>query len=146
MVQVVQVADLDGDLPARVARPGRSAVTAGAPARNGPMIECGSVSSWPGVPWAITVAPLAAGPGTEFDDPVGGADELPFVLHYHHRIAVAGQGGDGVAQALDVDRVQPDRRLVQHVEHAGGAGPHGRGEFDALPLSRWTATPRPGRG
>jgi len=30
--------------------------------------------------------------------------------------------------------VQPDRRLVQHVEHAGGAGPHRRGELDPLPL------------
>ena len=30
------------------------------------MIECGSVSSWPGVPWAITVPPLApaAGPSS----------------------------------------------------------------------------------
>ena len=27
------------------------------------MIERGSVSSWPGVPWAITVPPLAPAPG-----------------------------------------------------------------------------------
>ena len=27
------------------------------------MIECGSLSSWPGVPWAITVPPLRPAPG-----------------------------------------------------------------------------------
>ena len=30
--------------------------------------------------------------------------------------------------------MQPDRRLVQHVEHARGAGAHRRGELDPLPL------------
>ena len=98
------------------------------------MIERGSVSSWPGVPSAITVPPLAPARGAEFDDPVRGADELPLVLHHDDGVAVPGQGGDRLAQPLDVARVQPDRRLVQHVEHARGAGPHRRGELDPLPL------------
>src|SRR5262249_46310060 len=45
------------------ARAGRSPGTAAAQARDRPMIERASVSSWAGVPWAITVPPLAPAPG-----------------------------------------------------------------------------------
>src|SRR5215472_4196256 len=112
--------------PPGPARAGRPRGTAVAPARNGPMIECGSVSSSPGVPWAITVPPLA---------PARGADQLALVLDDDHGVAVPGQGGDRFAQPSDVARVQADRRLVQHVEHACGAGAYRRGELDPLPLS-----------
>ena len=115
-------------------RAGRSRGTAAAPARNGPMIECGSVSSWPGVPWAITVPPWRRPPGPSSMTQSAArmssrscsttTTELPFPAR---AVIVLQQPGD-------VARVQPDRRLVQHVQHARGAGPHRRGELDPLPL------------
>jgi len=78
---------------------------------------------------------LGARRRAELDDPVGGADDLPLVLHDDDRVAVAGQGGDHLVQALDIARVQPHGRLVEHVQQAGGARVHRRGELDALPLA-----------
>ena len=118
-------------VPARPAGPG---APPGPRPGTGPMIECGSVSSCAGGPWAITVPPLRAGPGPDLDDPVRGADDLPLVLHHDHGIAVPGQRRERLAQPGDVAWVQPDRRLVQHVQHARGAGPHRRGELDPLPF------------
>ena len=71
------------------------------------------------------VTALSTGSLAEFDDPVGGSDELPLVLEDDHRIAVPGQRGDHRAQACDIAGVQSDRRLVQHVAHYGGAGTDG---------------------
>ena len=66
VVQVVEVGDLDGELTVVAVTPGPIRETPGAPARNGPMIERGSDSSWPGVPAAITWPPCApaAGPSS----------------------------------------------------------------------------------
>ena len=98
------------------------------------MIERGSVLQLAGRALGDHRAAVGAGPGAELDDPVRGADDLPLVLHHDHGIAVPGQGGDRLAQPGDVARVQPDRRLVQHVQHARGAGAHRRGQLDPLPL------------
>ena len=49
------------------------------------------------------------------------------------------------AQPLDVARVQADRRLVEHVEHAGGVGADGRGQLEALPFPGRQRAARPGR-
>jgi hypothetical protein len=99
------------------------------------MIERGSDSSSPGGARGDHATALRAGAGTEFDDPVGRADEIPLVLDHDHGIAVPGERGDHLAQPGDVAGVQSDRRLVQHLKNAGGAGAHGGGELDPLPLA-----------
>jgi hypothetical protein len=135
VVQVVQVADLDGDLspatgPRRaVTRHGRGAGQERSHDRAGVGLQLA------GGALGDHRAATGAGPGAEFDDPVRGADEFPLVLDDDHGVAVPGQRGDRLVQSPDVGRVQPDRRLVQHIQHAGGAGPDRRGELDPLPLS-----------
>ena len=134
VVQVVQVADVQDDLPAGTGPrwtvtshglgPGQE--RADNRVRVGFQLARGALGDHR--------TALGAGRGAEFDDPVRGTDDLPLVLHHDHGIAVPGQGRERLAQPGDVARVQPDRRLVQHVQHARGAGAHRRGELDALPL------------
>ena len=132
-MQVVQVGDLDRDRVA-VGRPGLAPdgllprqvraddrVLAGAEVGRGALRDDG--------------AAVGAGPGAELDHPVGGVDDLDLVLDHHHRVAVGGEHLDGGAESLDVARVQADRRLVEHVEHAGGVGADGRGQLEALPFA-----------
>ena len=88
------------------------------------------------VPCAMTRPPAAPAPGPISMMPVGLAagccvswststTELPS----------ASRSRITAAQAVDVGRVQPDGRLVQHVQHAGGAVAHGAGQLHALPLA-----------
>ena len=107
------------------------------------MIEASLARMSAGVPCATTVPPWRAGPGAELDDPVGGVDDLDLVLDHHHRVAVGGQHLDGRAQPLDVARVQADRRLVEHVEHAGCVGADRRGQLEALPFPGRQRAPGP---
>ena len=134
-MQVVQVADLDHDLPGRIG-PGRAVSR-----------HCRSAGQeWSHdrsrVGFKLTRAALgdhraAAGScaGAEFDHPVRRVDELPLVLDHQDRVPIARQRANRLAQSLDVAGVQPDRRLIQHVEHPGGAGAHRRGQFDPLALA-----------
>ena len=136
VVQVVQVADLDRDLPVRtglgraVPGHGRGPGEERADDRVRVLFQPG------GRALGDDRAALGTGRGAELDDPVGAADDLPLVFHHDHGVAVSGQGPDRREQPGDVARMQPDGRLVQHVQHARGAGPHRRGELDPLPLPR----------
>src|SRR6202035_2505485 len=94
VMQVVQVADLDGDLPARTGprrtgtRHGRGAGQERADDRARVALQLAG--------WALGNhrAALGAGRGAELDDPVGAADDLPLMLYHDHGITVPGQGGD----------------------------------------------------
>ena len=57
------------------------------------------------------------------------------MLDHDHRVAEIAQALEGLEQALVVALVQPDRGLVQDVEHAGEARADLRGEPDALALA-----------
>ena len=67
-------------------------------------------------------AAVLAGAGTDVDDPVALADRLLVVLDDDHRVAEVAQPGERVDQAAVVALVQPDRRLVEHVQRADQAG------------------------
>ena len=80
-------------------------------------------------------AAVHAGPRAHLDDVVGGADRVLVVLDDDDGVA-------DVAQALErrdhldvVLRMEPDARLVEHVEHAHQAGADLRRQPDALRLA-----------
>src|SRR5690606_8536275 len=81
------------------------------------------------------LAAVLARPRPEVDDVVGRADGLFVVLDHNDRVTEVTQTREGLEQAPVVALVQADRRLVEHVEHAGQVRSDLRGEADALPLA-----------
>ena len=73
-----------------------------------------------------------AGAGPDVEHVVGGADGVLVVLHHDHGIAEIAQPLERFQQPRVVALVQPDRRLVEHVEHAREPRADLRGEPDAL--------------
>ena len=76
-----------------------------------------------GCPAATTSPPWMPGARAHVDHVVGGADRLLVVLDHDHGVAEVAQALEGLEQARVVALVQADRRLVEHVEHAGQAEP-----------------------
>ena len=81
------------------------------------------------------VAAVDAGAGADVEHVVGGADRVLVVLDHDHGVAEVAQPLQRFEEPRVVALVQPDRRLVEHVEHAGEAGADLRGEPDALALA-----------
>ena len=81
------------------------------------------------------LAAMHAGAGADVDHVIGRADRVLVVLDHDHRVAEVAQAPQRVEQARVVALVQADRRLVEHVEHAGQARADLRGEPDALALA-----------
>jgi hypothetical protein len=77
---------------------------------------------------------VLAGPGAEVHDVVGGADRLLVVFDDEDGVAEIAEAGERGEQRAVVALVQPDRRLVEDVEHAGQVGADLRRQPDALPL------------
>ena len=78
---------------------------------------------------------MHAGAGTDIDDVVGGADGVLVVLDHDHGVAEVAQPLQRFQKPRVVALMQPDRGLVEHVEHAGQAGADLRSEPDALALA-----------
>ena len=81
------------------------------------------------------MAAMDAGAGADVEHMVGGADGVLVVLDHDHGIAEVAQPPQRFEQPRIVALVQPDRGLVEHVEHAGQPGADLRGEPDALALA-----------
>ena len=81
------------------------------------------------------VAAMHAGAGADVDHIVGGLDRVLVVLDHDHRVAEVAQAPQRLEQPRIVALVQADRRLVQHVQHAGQARADLRGEANALALA-----------
>ena len=81
------------------------------------------------------VTTARTGFGAHLDDPIGLGQHLGVVIHQYHRVTVLDQIVHDAGQAHDVGRVQADGRLVQHVEHAGGAVADRAGQLHALALT-----------
>ena len=80
------------------------------------------------------MAAVLAGAGPEVDDVVGRADRLFVVLDDDHGVAEIAQPRERREQRAVVALVQADRRLVEHVQHAGQVRADLRGQPDALPF------------
>ena len=89
------------------------------------------------------VAAVLAGAGADVDRPVGRADRVLVVLDDDQGVAQVAQPDQGLDEPAVVALVQPDRRLVEHVEHADQARPDLRGEPDALGLAAGERSRRP---
>ncbi len=74
-------------------------------------------------------------PRADVDDVVGHLDGVLVVLDDDHGVAEVAEADERVDQAVVVALVEPDRRLVEHVEHADQPGADLRGEPDALRLA-----------
>ena len=81
------------------------------------------------------LAPVHAGARADVDDVIGGPDRILVVLDDDHRIAQAPQAPERIEEARVVALVEADRRLVEHIEHAGEARADLRSEPDALALA-----------
>ena len=132
-----------------LARAGRRAVgvaIARSPRRYAPVSEPWPfASSSPGVPWKITWPPCSPAPGPEVDDVVGGADRLLVVLDDDDGVAEIAQPRQRRQQLAVVALVQADRRLVEHVEHAGQVRRRSASPAGCAALRRPTASRRCGR-
>ena len=88
-----------------------------------------------GRPLRHDLAAVNAGSGADIHKVVGGENGVFVMFDHDHRITEIAQMPQRVEQARIVALVQADRRLVQHVEHAGQAGADLRGESYALALA-----------
>ena len=115
------------------------------PRRYAPVTDVGSFSSCAGVPWKITCPPCSPAPGPEVHDVVGLADRLFVVLDDDHGVAEVAQAAERGQQRAVVALVQANRRLVEHVEHAGEVRSDLRRQADALRLAARQRVRRCGR-
>ena len=76
-----------------------------------------------------------AGAGSDLDDLIGGPNDRLLMLDHDNRIAPVAKLLDRAEKLVDVAGMQPDRRLVEHVEHVHQAGAEGRGERHAARLA-----------
>ena len=81
------------------------------------------------------LAAVLAGARPHVDDVVGRQDRVLVVLDDDHAVAEVAQVLQRVEQPVVVALVQADRRLVEHVHHAGQARADLRREADALRLA-----------
>ena len=73
--------------------------------------------------------------GADVHGPVGGTDGVLVVLDHDQRVAQVAQPDQGLDQPAVVPLVQPDARLVQHVEHPDQPGADLGGQPDPLRLA-----------
>ena len=99
------------------------------------MIDAGLRTISSTVPTAITSPPCFPAPGPEVDDVIGGAHRLFVVLDDDHRVAEVAQLLERGEEPRVVALVQPDRRLVEDVQHADEPRTDLRRQPDALRLA-----------
>ena len=102
------------------------------PERYWPVSESCASLDGPGVDHLPAVF---AGAGAELQHEVGAPDRGRVVLHDDDRVALSRKPAQQREQAIDVARVQPDRRLVEDVERIDQVGAERVGQRDALRLA-----------
>ena len=78
---------------------------------------------------------MAARPGAQVQQPVGRAHGVLVVFHHDHGVPQVAEFLQRGQQLLVVPMMEPDRRLVEDVEHAGQLGADLGREPDALRLA-----------
>ena len=122
----------------RLSRPGDGCVGTGIaalPLRYWPVSDVASLLDLLGRAAAVISPPTVARAGAEVDQVIGRLDDLAVVLDQDQRVAQVAEVPQRAEQPGVVARVQADRRLVEHVEHAGQAAADLAGQPDALALA-----------
>ncbi len=133
--QVVLAGALDHDFPGLGTLPARLGYRDDLPAGEvGAGQRVRAVQQFLQRPGDNDVAAVLARPGPDVHHPVGGADGVLVVLDHDQRVAEVAEPDQRLEQPAVVALVQPDRRLVEHVEHADQAGADLRGQPDPLCL------------
>ena len=78
---------------------------------------------------------IRAGAGAKLDEMIAGGEHARIVIHEDDRIAMGEQVIDDAQKPIDIHRMQPDRWLVEHIEHACCAIAHGPRQLHALTLA-----------
>ena len=82
------------------------------------------------------VTAACSGNGAHLDQIVGFRQHARVVVDNNHGVAVIHQIAHHAHQAIDIGRMQADRGLVQHIEHACRSVAHHAGKLHALALTR----------
>ena len=82
------------------------------------------------------IAAARSGNGAHLDQIVGFRQHARVVVDNNHGVAVAYQVAHNANQAIDIGRMQADRRLVQHIKHTCRSITHHAGKLHALALTR----------
>src|SRR2546426_890943 len=80
-------------------------------------------------------ATLLAGAGAQVDHVVCGGNRVRIVFHHQDGVAQVSQGLQDVNQAVGVARMQPDGRLIEHVERPHQMRAERSGQLNALRLA-----------
>ena len=105
------------------------------PLRYSPVSESGVGHDVGGRALGDDASAVHAGAGADVDHVIGGEDRVLVVLDHDHGVAEVAQPLQRFQKPRVVALMQPDRGLVEHVEHAGQPGADLRGEPDALALA-----------
>ena len=82
------------------------------------------------------ITAVCSGNGAHLDEIVGFRQYARIVVDNNHGVAVIHQIAHHTHQAVDIGRMQADRRLVQHIEHACRSVAHHASKLHALALTR----------
>ena len=82
------------------------------------------------------VTAARSGNGAHLDQIVGFRQHTCIVVDNNHGVAVIHQIAHHAHQAVDIGRMQADRRLVQHIKHARRSVAHHAGKLHTLALTR----------
>ena len=82
------------------------------------------------------IAAACSGDGAHLDQVVGFRQYARIVVDNNHGVAITHQIAHYAHQAVDIGRVQADRRLVQYIKHTCRSITHHAGKLHALALTR----------
>ncbi len=81
------------------------------------------------------LAPMTSRSGAHVHDPIRGTQSGLVMFHHNYRVAQIPKASQGFKQFCVVSRMQPDRRFVEHIEHASQARAQLRSKPNSLGLA-----------
>jgi len=79
---------------------------------------------------------MFAGTGANFDNLIGSANQGLFVFDDHHCVLAIAQSQNRLNQFVDIARMQPHRRFIEHIQHITRLEPNAE-----VKATRWASPP-----